>query len=136
MEKVIMQTSHTATGFCCICEQLPGWVVTGSKDFGKFKEYVQESIDLYIECAKEDGESYPSVFDGEYEVVYDMDACALLSYYQKIISFAGLQSLSGINQRQLAHYVAGRSKPRPQQAEKIKQAFSVLAQDILKGYKN
>lgn len=136
MEKVIMQTSYTATGFCCICEQLPGWLVTGSKNFGKFKDYVQESIDLYIQVAKEDGGEYHSVFDGEYEVVYDMDACALLGYYQKIISFAGLQSLSGINQRQLAHYVAGRSKPRPKQAEKIKRAFSLLAQDIMKEYKN
>ena len=136
MEKVIMQTSHTATGFCCISKQLPGWVVTGSKDFGKFTDYVQESIDLFIQCAKEDGDQNPSIFDSEYEVVYDMDACALLSYYQKVISFAGLQALSGINQRQLAHYVAGRSKPRPQQAEKIKQAFALLAQDIMKEYKN
>lgn len=136
MEKIIMQTSHTATGFCCICEQLPGWIVTGSKDFGKFKEYVQESIDIYVECAKDDGDLYPSVLDGEYEVEYDMDACALLAYYQKTISFAGLQSLSGINQKQLAHYVAGRSKPRPQQAERIKKAFLSLAEDLMKKYKN
>lgn len=136
MERMIMQTSHTSTGFCCICDKLPGWVVTGSKDFGKFKEYVQESLDLYVKCAKEDGDEYPSVLDGEYEVVYNMDASALLCYYQKVVSFAGLQSLSGINQRQLARYAAGGSRPRPQQEEKIKQAFAMLASDILKEYKN
>lgn len=135
MEQVIMQTSHTATGFCCICEQIPGWVVTGSKDFDRFKKYVQESIDLYLSSAREDGDEYHPVFDGEYKVVYDMDACALLNYYQKVITFSGLQSLSGINQKQLAHYAAGRSKPRQQQAEKIKQAFLSLAKDLIKDYK-
>jgi len=38
-----------------------------------FKDYVKESIDFYLEGRKEDGDSYPAVFDGEYEIVYDFD---------------------------------------------------------------
>lgn len=130
MEKVIMKTSHTPGGYCCMCELLPGWTVSGGKDFGKFKAYVQESIDFYLECARQDGDPYPALFDGPYEVVYQFDTCALLNYYQRILPFSGLQLLTGINQKQLAHYAAGRSKPRPEQARKIENGLHALGKEL------
>lgn len=113
-----------------MCDLLPGWTVSGSKDFGKFKAYVQESIDFYLDCAKKDGDEYPAVFDGEYEVVYVFDVCALLNYLQGTFTFAGLQTITGINQKQLAHYAAGRSKPRLQQAQKIKEGLQSFAENL------
>ena len=130
MEQVVMKTSHTESGYCCSCDLLPGWTVSGSKDFKKFKAYVQESIDFYLECAKKDGDEYPAVFDVVYEVSYHFDACALLNYYQGILSFSGLQAITGINQKQLAHYAAGRSKPRPQQVKKIEDGLHALANEL------
>lgn len=126
-----MKTSYTSSGYCCMCDLLPGWTVSGSKDFGKFKAYVQESIDFYLDCAKKDGDEYPAVFDGEYEVVYVFDVCALLNYLQGTFTFAGLQTITGINQKQLAHYAAGRSKPRLQQAQKIKEGLQSFAENLL-----
>lgn len=125
-----MKTSHTDSGFCCMCDLLPGWTVSGSKDFRKFKAYVQESIDFYLDCARKDGDEYPAVFDGEYEVVYLFDTCGLLNYYQGILSFSGLQAITGINQKQLAHYAAGRSKPRPQQVKKIEEGIHAFANEL------
>lgn len=125
-----MKTSVTDSGYCCMCDLLPGWTVSGSKDFSKFRAYVQESIDFYIDCAKKDGDKYPEVFDGKYEVTYDFDTCALLSYLQGTITFSGLQAITGINQKQLAHYAAGRSKPRPQQAHKIKKGLQSFAEKL------
>lgn len=130
MEQVVMKTSYTSSGYCCMCDLLPGWTVSGSKDFGKFKAYVQESIDFYLDCAKKDGDEYPAVFDGEYEVVYVFDVCALLNYLQGTFTFAGLQTITGINQKQLAHYAAGRSKPRIQQAQKIKEGLQSFAENL------
>ncbi len=131
MEKVVMRTSHTATGFCCDCELLPGWVVAGPKNWDRFKDYVQESIDFFLECAREDGDEYPAVFDGEYEVEYKMDACALLAYYQGFITFSGLEKFTGINQKQLAHYAAGRSFPRKKQEERIIAGLHSLGHRLL-----
>ena len=113
-----------------MCDLLPGWTVSGSKDFKKFKAYVQESIDFYLDCARKDGDEYPAVFDGEYEVVYLFDTCGLLNYYQGILSFSGLQAITGINQKQLAHYAAGRSKPRPQQVKKIEEGIHAFANEL------
>lgn len=131
MEKVVMNTARTEKGYSCSCDLLPGWVVAYGDDFEGFRKYVQESIDFYIDCARQDHESYPPVFDGEYEVVYKFDIVSLLAYYKGILSFSALQKLTGINQKQLNHYATGISKPRPQQEEKIRNGLHNLAMTLL-----
>lgn len=130
MEKVMMKASRTDKGYCCACDLLPGWVVAYTGDMDGFKSYVQESVDFYIEGRKEDGGAYPAVFDGEYEILYDFDVATLLDYYRGIFSFAALQVITGINQKQLSHYASGVSVPRPKQVEKIKAGLRCLAKDI------
>ena len=130
MEKIIMSASRTDNGYCCACNLLSGWVVAYTGSMDGFKEYVKESIDFYLDGRKENGEKYPSVFDGEYEIVYDFDVATLLDYYRGIFSFSALQVITGINQKQLAHYASGVSVPRPQQVAKIKMGLRKLAQDI------
>ena len=82
MEKVIMKTSYGDTGYCCMCELLPGWTASSGKDFKKFDSYVRESIDFYLDCARKDGDGYPSVFDSEYEIEYEFDIRALLTIFR------------------------------------------------------
>ena len=65
MSKIVMNTGITETGYSCSCDLLPGWVVSGSDDFEQFKKEVKESIDFYVECAKADGEVYPSILDSD-----------------------------------------------------------------------
>ena len=126
-----MNVARTDTGYCCDCDLLPGWVVAHGGDFDEFKKYVQESIDFYIDCARKDGDAYPAVFDGKYEVVYKFDVASLLEYYRGIFSFSALQTITGINQKQLCHYASGISKPRPKQAAKIADGLHRLAKDLL-----
>ena len=131
MEKVVMNTARTEKGYSCACELLPGWVVAYTGDFDGFRDYVKESVDFYIEGAKEDGTPYPAVFDGEYEIVYKFDVQSLLEYYRGIFSFSALQTITGINQKQLAHYASGISKPRQAQADKIAKGLHKLAEELL-----
>ena len=64
-----MDTARTENGYSCACDLLPGWVVACSGDFEQFKKEVEDSIKFYIDCAKEDNDEYPAVFDGEYEII-------------------------------------------------------------------
>ncbi len=130
MEKVLMKASRTDEGYCCVCDLLPGWVVAYTGNMDGFKDYVKESVNFYLEGRKQDGESYPSVFDGEYEIIYDFDIATLLDYYRGIFSFSALQFITGINQKQLAHYASGVSVPRPKQIMKIKSGLRRLAKDL------
>lgn len=131
MEKVVMNVARTNTGYGCCCDLLPGWVVAGSNDFNEFKIEVQESISFYVDCSKEDGTAYPSVFDGEYQIIYKFDVSSLLNYYRGIFSFSALQTITGINQKQLCHYASGISKPRAKQAQKIVDGLHRLAEELL-----
>lgn len=125
-----MNTARTENGYSCACDLLPGWIVAYTGDFDGFRAYVQESLDFYLEGAKEDGETYPSIFDESYEIVYKFDVQSLLEYYRGIFSFSALQTITGINQKQLAHYASGISKPRPAQAEKIAKGLHKLAKEL------
>jgi len=130
MEKVIFDTAKTENGYSCACRLLPGWIVAYDGDFDGFREYVRESVDFYVEGAKEDGRGCPDVFDGEYEAVYKFDVQSLLEFYRGIFSFSALQTITGINQKQLAHYALGLSKPRTRQAEKIAGGLHRLAKEL------
>lgn len=128
--QLIMDTARNENGYSCSCGLLKGWVVAYSGDFDGFKQYVRESVDFFVEGAKEDGEPYPEILDGEYEIIYKFDVQSLLEYYRGIFSFAALQAITGINQRQLYHYSAGIAKPRPAQAKKIADGLHRLAREL------
>lgn len=130
MEQVIISTSRTERGYSGSCELLPGWIVSFTGDFSSFVEYVKESIVFYVECAKEDYEEYPEVFDHVYELLFKMDIQSLLYCYDKILTRAALSRLTGINERQLGHYICGRSKPRPAQSGKIVNALHALGKEL------
>lgn len=131
MEKVFIRVGKTENGYCADCELLPGWVVTVTGNFGELQKEVEESIDFYLDCAKEDGDEYPSVFDSQYELSYNFDVETLLFYYQKIFTKSALEHITGINQRQLSHYACGRSKPRKEQADKIVNALHALGHELI-----
>ena len=131
MERIEISVARTEKGYCCDCELLPGWVVSHEGDFDSFKKYVEESIDFYVDCARQDGDEYPSVFDGEYEIIYKFDVASLLEYYRGIFSYSALQVITGINQKQLCHYAMGIRKPRPRQAKKIADGLHRLAKDLM-----
>ena len=130
MEEVVISTSKTEKGFSASCELLPGWVVAYTGNFSGFIKYVKESIEFYIDCAKADGEDYPAVFDDDYELSFKMNIQSLLYCYDKIITRAALSRLTGINERQLGHYICGRNKPRVAQSMKIVNALHALGREL------
>ena len=130
MEEVIISTSRTERGYSGSCELLPGWVVSFSGTFSCFIDYVKESIDFYVDCAKKDDEDYLAVFDHAYRLIFKMDIQSILYCYDKILTRAALSRLTGINERQLGHYICGRSKPRPAQSGKIVNALHALGREL------
>ena len=127
---VIISTSKTEKGFSASCELLPGWVVAFTGSFSDFINYVKESIVFYVDCAKADGDPYPAIFDTNYELLFKMNIQSLLYCYDKILTRAALSRMTGINQRQLGHYICGRSKPRKPQSEKIVSALHNLGKEL------
>lgn len=131
MKRICILTAPTETGLCGTCDLLPGWVVSTSGSFSDFKKEASESVSFYLECAKADGDEVAAEFDDDWALDFVFDVRAVLCYLRGLMSFAALEHLTGINQKQLAHYAAGRSNPRPEQGKKIVEGLHSFAHLLL-----
>lgn len=66
--------------------------------------------------------------EAKFEIVYD--TASFLAYYSNVLSLAGLQRITGINQGQLSHYATGHRKPSPKTVEKIEKSLHNFANEI------
>jgi hypothetical protein len=67
----------------------------------------------------------------EYEPVWVFDVESLLHYYKGIFTLAAMERITGINQRQLGHYIAGIKKPRKPQRQKIISGLHSVGAELL-----
>lgn len=95
------------------------------------KDSLKKSLELHIELMQEDGVKVPKILQGEYDIEYSYDLASFLQVYGKIISKAGLEKISGINQKQLWHYANGISKPRESTKKKIEQSIHQLGKELI-----
>jgi predicted RNase H-like HicB family nuclease len=128
MEKVTVTVEMTDNNYAAYLEKLPGCVSTG-KTFEELKNNIAEAVEFHLEGMREDGEEIP--FEPDYELVYKFDPESLLKHYNGIFTNASLERLTGINQRQLQRYSSGVSRPRTQQARRIKSALHHLGKELL-----
>lgn len=73
----------------------------------------------------EDGEEFQEV---DFDFHYDM--ASFLQFFAYALTLAGLERITGVNQRQLSHYINGTSKPTKQTVEKIEKGLHAFANDI------
>lgn len=111
-------------------EGLDGVVATGST-IAEIKANLLDAIDVFIETCKEVGCEIPEILQGDYQIEFAMDVQSLLNLYQTIFTKAGLERLTGINQKQLWHYANGHSVPRRAQVLKIENALHRLGAELL-----
>jgi len=69
-------------------------------------------------------------FPKNVEFTFKYDLASFLSYYSKILSLAGLEKLTGVNQGQLSHYVTGRRRPSKKTLDKIERGLHNFADEI------
>lgn len=104
--------------------------VEGIYGAGDTVEEVKQSVLDGIETLKT-LDKYPSILKGEYTIVYHYDTESLLNYYKGILSNPAIEKITGINQKQIAHYASGLKKPRPAQRKKIEEGLHRLGKELL-----
>ena len=65
----------------------------------------------------------------EFEFKYDMPS--FLQYYAYAFTLAGLERITGVNQKQLGHYISGVRNPSEKTAKKIEDRIHSFGQEIL-----
>jgi predicted RNase H-like HicB family nuclease len=99
-------------------EQVPGCVAT-HKTLEGVKEAYASAIEFHIEGMKLNNEDIPAILQGEYKLEFEMSVQALLYYFDGIITRATLSRITGINEKQLGHYLTGFRHPRSDKRKAI-----------------
>ena len=66
----------------------------------------------------------------EADFEFHYDTASFLQYYSNKFTLAGLQNITGVNQRQLSHYVTGYRKPSIKTVRKIENSLHVFAKEL------
>lgn len=89
---------------------------------------VEEAMDDLRQSQAEAKQMYPVLPDFEYQLHYDV--ASFLQLFGRKLNLAGLQAITGINRKQLNHYVTGHSKPSPATVRKIEQGIKSFQQEL------
>lgn len=129
MNKITVNVEITDNNYSAYIDDLAGCVATG-KTFDELQKEMKDAVDFHLETSREFGDDIPEVFSDDFELVYKFNPESLLTHYRGIFTNAALERLTGINQRQLQRYASGETKPRPEQARRISDAFHKLAHEL------
>ena len=83
------------------------------------------SIDEMRAYYAEEGKEFP---DLEFEFKYD--TASFLQQYAYAFTLAGLERITGVNQRQLSHYITGVRKPSVKTTQKIENRLHEFGAEI------
>lgn len=76
-------------------------------------------------------ERWPEEIKGEFDIEWKLDVQSFLEYYSRYMSLAGIERVTGINQKQLSNYLNHRAVPRHKQAERIINGIHKFANELL-----
>jgi predicted RNase H-like HicB family nuclease len=121
----------TENNYGAYLKEVDGVIGIG-KTMDEVKKSLLESIDIIIEeCRENDEYELPEALSGDFVIDFKMDVKSFLSVYYGIFTKAGLERLTGINQKQLWHYANGKTVPRRAQIQKIENALHRLGSELL-----
>lgn len=86
-----------------------------------FRNSYREIQEMY----KDEGKECPVL---EFEFKYDIPS--FLQYYAYAFTLAGLERITGVNQKQLGHYISGFRRPSDRTAHKIEDRIKAFAREI------
>ena len=128
MEKIIMNISASKDMFGAFSENCDGIYAAGDT-IEATKADTYEAIRLIKENLPED--RWPEPIKGDFEIEWKFDVPTFLEYYGGIMSLAGMERLTGINQKQLSNYLHHRAVPRKKQADRIITGLHQFARELL-----
>ena len=126
MEKIIIIIESSSDYFDAYAENCSG-IYGAGETVEDARKNVLEGLRLYIEQNKD---NLPEILKGDYKIEFKYDVQSFLKRYSKHLSLSGLEIVTGINQKQLSHYVTGLKSPRKNTVRKIEKSIHDFAKDL------
>jgi len=132
MEKINVKVGWSGNNYSAVVENIGGVVLVTHKTLDGIKKDFSESFKFHIDGCIKDGDELPEyIVKGEYELNFNLEISALLHKLDGIITRAALARISGINEKQLGHYMTGHRSPRPAQQQKIITAIHNIGNEFI-----
>ncbi len=111
------------------CEEVSGCVATHKTLEGVKQAYI-EALEFHLNGMRNDGDVIPAMLQGKFKLEFILNVRALLHYFDGVLTRSALSRVTGINERQLGHYITGHRKPRPEQRKKIVEGIHRIGKEI------
>lgn len=128
MENIIMMVGASKDHFGAYSENCDGIYAAGDS-----LEDVKADTYRAIDAIKRNlpPERWPSQIKGDFTIEWHFDVPSFLEYYSRFMSLAGMEKMTGINQKQLSNYLNHRSKPRRKQVDRILTGIHRFGRELL-----
>ena len=110
-------------------DEVSGCVATHKTLEGVRQAYI-EALEFHLAGMRADGDKIPKVLKGKYKLNFVLNVRAMLHYLEGVITRSALSRVTGINERQLGHYITGHRKPRLEQRKKIVEGIHRIGKEI------
>jgi predicted RNase H-like HicB family nuclease len=110
-------------------EEVSGCIAT-NKTLEGVKQAYTEAFEFHLAGLRADGDEITAAMQGKYKLDYVLNVRALLHYFEGVLTRSALSRVTGINERQLGHYITGHRKPRPEQRKKIVEGLHRIGKEI------
>ncbi|MDR0661746.1 MAG: type II toxin-antitoxin system HicB family antitoxin [Prevotellaceae bacterium] len=129
MEKVIIHVDYE-DNFQAWLKELAGCVAVGDT-MEDLQHNIKESISMHLEGMREDEETIPAAFNGQYELEYKLNTRALLKYSSNTVKMSAISEITGIAPQVLSHYASGVRNASEKVRTKIVFALHRLGKELL-----
>jgi len=128
MGKLVMVIEKSKDHYGAYSENCDG-IYAGGDSVEAVKADTLEAIRLLKKNIPE--ERWPKQIKGDIKVEWKFDVPSFLEYYSSFLSLAGMEKMTGINQKQLSNYLNHRAKPRQKQTDRIRNGIHRFAEELL-----
>ncbi len=131
MEKIIAKIGYTEHNYSGVIE-LPNEVIAvTNKTLEGIKKDFAETLEFSKQTYIEDNEPLPECLQGDYELDFQLEVSALLQSLSGVLTRSALARVTGINEKQLGHYMTGHRKPRADKRRKIIDGIHQIGQQFI-----
>lgn len=131
MERIKVKVEWSDNNFSAGTGQINGVVMATGKTLEDVEQSFRESFDFHIDGSLADGDKLPQyIIDKDYELDFHLGASAMLHLADGLISRSAISKATGINEKQLSHYLTGHRIAREAQNKKIASGIIQISKQI------
>lgn len=131
MKEIKVFISWSGNNYSAGTNAINGIVLVTDKTLDGVKKAFRDAFEFHIENSVADGDELPDyIVNGEFELIFELQVSALLHKLDGVVTRAALARATGINQRQLGHYIQGRREPRSTTRNKIIHGIRQLGREL------